>query len=76
MEVSRWYWFNSTHFSSWKRKFYELEKMWSELIRKKIDNMIKNFLFFLILFIFNYNLSYAENEIYKKIDVLKYWKNK
>ena len=25
--------------------------------------------FFLILFIFNYNLSYAENEIYKKIDV-------
>ena len=35
METSRWNRFDYSYFSSRKRKFYELEKIWSELIPKE-----------------------------------------
>ena len=55
-----------------KRKFYELEKIWSELIPKeKINYMINKTLIFTLIFSFliNYKISASENDIYKKIDV-------
>ena len=60
-------------FNPEKRKFYELEKMWSELIpQRKSDDMkkISYIIFFLILFLSNFkNLSANETDIYKKIDL-------
>ena len=42
------------HIHPEKRKFYELEKMWSELIQKKVDNMsLRNYNIF-IYCLFNY----------------------
>ena len=55
-----------------KRKFYELEKIWSELIPKRKGNNMKNkliiFLLLNNLIFLNFSIS-AENDIYKKIDL-------
>ena len=53
-----------------KRKFYELEKIWSEFIPKEKVMIWKilNHIFFYIFF-FNNNINSAEIDIYKKIDL-------
>ena len=56
-----------------KRKFYELEKIWSELIpQRKSDNinMVKKTLFFLIITLFFFQKGFSDNsDIYEKIDL-------
>ena len=66
-----WYRFNRSYFSSWKRKFYELEKMWSELIPKEklIIWLKKLLIIFFSYMLFLQGVNSSENEIYKKIDL-------
>ena len=56
-----------------KRKFYELEKIWSELIPKEKVIIWKKIQFYLIIFlssfVFSNSINSAEIDIYKKIDL-------
>ena len=60
-------------FNPEKRKFYELEKMWSELnSKRKSSNMIKikkSLILIIIYLLFLNNVFAANDGIYKKIDL-------